>query len=206
MISLLDAPVNGITFDEAAHTYFVAGLRVPSVTQILHTFDRGLDHIDADVLDRKSKLGRAVHRACELDDRGELDDARLHALVRPYLDQWRKFRREMNVLVLAAEHVVYNKLHNYIGTNDRLLRFGKCKRAVLDIKSGAKRPWHQLQTGGYAAAAEKFDEPVDGRFCLYLTPDNYRLVAHEDPRDKAVFLNFAAGFHWMQKQGVLVHE
>jgi CRISPR/Cas system-associated exonuclease Cas4 (RecB family) len=194
-----------IAFDAATHTYTVNGCRVPSVTQILKAFDRGLDAIEPDVLERKSRLGSAVHRACELDDDGLLDEASVHPLVRPYLAQWRAFRCDMAVEVIDNEHIVYNKLHNYIGTNDRLLRFSKYKRAVGEVKSGAKRAWHPLQTGGYAAAAETYDQPVDGRFCLYLTPNNYRLVPHEDPRDKAVFLNAVALYHWMKRQGI-VHE
>jgi hypothetical protein len=192
-----------IQFDEPSHTYMVDGRRVPSVTQILHTFDHGLEMIDPEVLERKSKLGRAVHRACELDDAETLDESSVHELVLPYLQQWRRFRRECEAEVIGNEHIVFNKLHGYVGTNDRLLRFSKFKRAVCDLKTGMKRPWHQLQTGGYAAAAETFDAPVDGRMCLYLTPTDYRLDVHEDPRDRAVFLNAAALHHWMSKQGVL---
>ncbi len=174
-----------------------------SVTTILHAFDHGLDHIDPDVLDRKSKLGTAVHRACELDDEGTLDIETVHALVLPYLEQYRRFRRDTAAEVLANEHIVFNRTHRYIGTNDRLLRVGAKRRAVCDIKSGMPRVWHRLQTAGYAAAAERFDTPVDGRYCLYLTPTTYRLVEHDDQQEKAVFLNLAAAYHWMKKQGVL---
>lgn len=192
-----------VEFDAASHTYRVGGVVWPSVTQILGAFDHGLDMVPEDVLNKKADLGRAVHRACELDDAGTLDESTVHPIVMPYLTQWRRFRAELQVEVLGNEHIVINRLHGYVGTNDRLLRFGRFKRAVCDIKSGMKRPWHEWQTGGYKAAADRWDTPVDGRCCLYLTPDNYKLIVHEDDSDPAVFLNMAATYHAMKKKGVL---
>lgn len=196
-------PLPPVLFDQDTHTYTVGGIIWPSVTQILGVFDHGLDRIDQDLLDRKSMLGRAVHRACELDDKGELDRATLHPVVAPYLEQWRKFRRDLRVEVLDNEHIVVNPMHKYVGTNDRLVGFSKFSRAVLDIKSGMKRRFHEWQTGGYKAAADRYDAPVDGRCCLYLTPDKYRLEIHEDPSDPAVFLNMAAVYYAMKKKGVI---
>ncbi len=193
-----------VQFDAATHTYKVNGIVWPSVTQILHAFDNGLDGIDQDVLDRKSMLGRAVHRACELDDKGDLDGDTLHPVVAPYLEQWRKFRRDMRVQVIGNEHIVVNTLHKYVGTNDRLVAFGRFELAVLDIKSGMKRRTHEWQTGGYKAACDRGAGPaVDGRCCLYLTPERYSLEIHEDPSDPAVFLNMSAVYHAMRKKGII---
>lgn len=192
-----------IEFDRATHTYRVDGVVWPSVTQILSAFDHELDRVDEDVLNRKAVFGQAVHRACELDDAGILDESSVHPSVMPYLEQWRRFRREMQAEVLGNEHIVVNRLHCYVGTNDRLLRFGRFRRAVCDIKSGMRRPWHEWQTAGYKVAADRYDQPVDGRCCIYLSPTNYKLVVHEDDGDCAVFLSMASVYHAFRKKGVL---
>jgi hypothetical protein len=192
-----------IVFQDSNHSYLIDGVIWPSVTQILGAFDRGLDHVDQDVLSRKAALGSAVHRACELDDKRELDEESVHAEVRPYLRQWRQFVTDVGVEVLENEHIVLNEAHRYVGTNDRLVKFGRFKRAVLDIKSGMKRPWHEWQTGGYKAAADRYDSPVDGRCCVYLTPTQYKLVVHDDATDPSVFLNMAACWHGMRRKGAL---
>lgn len=198
-------PAPRIEFDAANHLYTVDGRRMPSVTQILKAFDRGFDFVSADVLRAKADIGTAVHKACELDDLGTLDERSLDESVRPYLEQYRLFRDHCRVTVLAIEHVVYSRLHGFIGANDRLLRTPKFRCAVVDVKTGIKRGWHQLQTAGYAVAAEAPEEAdaVDGRFCLYLSPDQYRLDPHTDVRDRAVFLNFVQAYHWMSHQGAL---
>lgn len=49
------------------------------------------------VLKAAARFGTAVHRACELDDLGELDEATLDARLAGHLHAWRSFCREHRV-------------------------------------------------------------------------------------------------------------
>lgn len=190
-----------IEFDEATHTYRVNGVAVPSVTTILSAFNRSLDRVPRDVLEAKAALGKAVHKACELHDADELDEASIHPSVAPYLAQWRRFRADVPFELIANEQILLNPLHGYIGTADRLIRL-EGARSVLDIKTGVALPWHELQTAGYAAAAEKYaPEPVTRRFSLHLTPDRYRLIEHRKATDRPTFMGAVALYHWMKLNG-----
>lgn len=190
-----------INFDEASHTYTVDGMAVPSVTTILGVFDRGLERVPREVLDEKAALGKAVHRACEYHDLGTLDESTVHPMVLPYLEQWLRFRAEVRFDIEANERVLFNALHGYIGTADRIIRL-ESARSVLDIKTGMQRPWHALQTAGYAAAAEKYDpEPVTRRFSLHLTPTTYRLIEHRERNDRPTFMGAVALYHWLKRNG-----
>ena len=192
-----------IAFDEATHTYRVDGRPVPSVTTILSVFDRSLARVPKQTLEAKGRIGTAVHRACELDDKGALDESSLHPVIAPYLEMWRKFRAEVPITVEHNEEFVFNDLHNYIGTADRLIRY-QGDRAVLDIKTGMKSHWHALQTAAYAAAAERqYQQPVTRRFSLHLMPDRgtYAFVEHTRTTDRPTFLGAVALYHFMQANG-----
>ena len=196
-----------ITFDAAKHAYRVDGRPVPSVTTILSRFDRGLERIPQSVLERKGMLGTAVHRACELDDQGKLDESSLHDMVKPYVAIWRRFRAEVPFTIEHNEQWVYNDLHDYIGTADRIIRYQDA-RSVLDIKTGIKSPWHALQTAAYAAAAERAGgDAVTRRFCVHLMPDRetYHLVEHTTSSDRGTFMGAVALYHFMKRHGE-IHE
>jgi hypothetical protein len=190
-----------IAFDEPTHTYTVEGKAMPSVTTILGVFNRGLDRVPTAILDQKARIGTAVHRACELDDAGQLDEASVHPVVAPYLQQWRLFRQRVRFDVISNEQRVFNPLHNYVGTADRIILF-ESDRSVLDIKTGIESPWHALQTAGYAAAAEQGEGvKIPRRFSLHLTPESYKLIEHKKPTDRPTFMAAVSLYHFMKANG-----
>lgn len=140
----------GLIRDEASHTYFFNGVRVPSVTQILKPL-QDFSGIPPDVLARKAAIGTAVHAACEFDDLGELDNDSVHELVAPYLEGYRKWRLESGVEILECEAFVYHPTLRYAGQLDRIVRI-QGRKWLVDLKTAFSfSPTWSLQTRGYGA-------------------------------------------------------
>jgi hypothetical protein len=124
------------TLDEATHTYTLNGVRVPGVTSILAPIC-DFSRVPPDVLRAASEFGTAVHLACELDDRGDLDEEQLDPALAPYLLGWRKFSKDYTVKWSLIEELVYHPVMGYAGKLDR---YGVVKGddTVVDIKSSAQ--------------------------------------------------------------------
>ncbi len=128
------------TFDPLTHTYEIDGVVVPGVTQICNP------GIAPWYTDEATQRGTHVHRACELYDRGMLDEETLDPQLRPYLDAWKEFVHRYGNEWVAIEQQFFSAAHGFAGTVDRVLPAG-----VLEIKTGAAFPdWLDLQLGGYS--------------------------------------------------------
>jgi hypothetical protein len=184
--------MSALLFDEASHTYTADGVVIPSVTQILAPLN-DLSFIKPDVLQYKRELGTAVHKATELYDQGELDEATVPAVVQPYLDGWIRLRAELSFEILGMEERVFHPAHRYAGTYDRLVLLDG-KRCIWDLKTGGMFPSYGPQTAAYKNAVEKASgKRVEARFTVELRDDGtYRLHEMTDPEDWPVFLGCLA--------------
>lgn len=172
---------NEITFDEETHTYTDArGRVVPGVTGII----RACGLMDTQWSNEwYMQRGLAVHRAVELDEKGDLDEASLDPLVVPYLDAWRRWRADSGYVSTAQELRIYHPVYRYAGTLDQtgILNGQTC---LVDIKTGAYQPWWALQTAAYNAVAK-----CRYRYSLELHGDRkYKLVQHKKTTDLQAFL------------------
>jgi hypothetical protein len=162
-----------LTFDEASHTYRFMGDVVPGVTSILRPL-ASFDGIPPEVLAAKAELGRQVHYACQLDDEDDLDQDSVEPEIEPYLDAWRKFKRDTGCQVLENEKRVFDPINQFAGTLDRVLAFNGAKWLV-DLKTCFTTP---LTAGPQTAAYHRAlgDNSVTRRAALRLRPDGtYRL-------------------------------
>ena len=176
-----------LTFDAESHVYRWAGQVVPGVTTILRPLT-DWSHVDPAVLQAKAELGTSVHLACELDDKGELDDASVHERVAPYLSAWRRFRAETGASVTHNERQVYDNKRGFAGTLDRVLLIDG--RSILtDLKTSATvMPAVGPQTAAYQFGLRAEGIEVDSRAVVQLKPDgSYRYLGLTDPSDSAVF-------------------
>lgn len=175
-----------LTFDEASHTYRVNGKLVPNVTRILQPLI-GYEGISAEILERKSEIGRAVHRATELWDRDDLDESCLDARIVPYLDAYKKFRSEVQPRWNRTESFVYHPRFGYAGTLDREGLIGGVP-AVVDLKCTVEiSPAVGVQTAAYAEALA--DGMKRERYALQLRPDGtYRFEPFRSAMDFQDFL------------------
>ncbi|MDB5975199.1 MAG: hypothetical protein JWR07_1959 [Nevskia sp.] len=175
-----------LTFDELSHTYTFEGRTVPSVTQLLAPLSN-LQMVDPAVLRAAADFGTAVHKACELDDLGELDEESLDPALGPYLSAWRKFSAEHAVKWTLIEGRMHNQAMGYAGTVDR---YGAVRGddAVVDLKSSAiLYPTVGPQLAAYAKAIPG-TTLLTKRIGVLLKPDgNYQAKTYASPMDWAVF-------------------
>ena len=153
-----------LIFNAERHEYTLDGKVLPSVTTVLQ--DVGI--IDYSRIPRETResalhRGRCVHVATQYDDeryfgicRQPLDEASIDPEHMPYVQTWRRFRREKKFRADLIEHRAWHPQYRYAGTLDRTGFFEDhpAFRVCLDIKSGTAEPWVQIQTASYAAFFE----------------------------------------------------
>lgn len=170
-------------FDAATHTYRVAGQVLPSVTQIISAVYPGLfDSIPAWILERKARLGTAVHAAIELYLKDELDATNLHPAIVPYFESWLAWATEEIQATLHLETLFASPL-GYAGMIDWLGDTKSHGLCLVDWKTTVNPGrTHRIQTAGYALG---LPAPQAKRGCLYLKADGSPAVLdlHSNPKD-----------------------
>ncbi|MEX3859675.1 hypothetical protein AB3X94_37430 [Paraburkholderia sp. BR10923] len=197
-----DGVTDRLQFDRAAHRYSVNGQELPGVSRVLWPVspwnaenNPGVSH---EVLQNKAAIGRAAHRAIELDIAGQLDASTLHPLVSPYFTAWQRFQSEAQYLAAESELRVWHPGLGYAGTLDSL-GYLHDRPALVDFKCTVDvGPTVGPQTAAYreaAASTPELDPELREiardarRWCLQLKADGtYRLVPLDDPNDLRVFL------------------
>jgi len=178
-----------LTFEPEPHIYRWKGRVVPGVTRALSVVERGFGFVDPDVLEAARSFGNHMHRAIKLFNDGSLDEEALDPQLKPRLQQWKKFLFDTGFEVTAGEEAVYHHKFGYAGRLDvRGLweKRGNARLWLIDLKSGAVPRTCQLQTSGYAEAAETKPR---FRAALQLMDDRYNLVIHDDPADFNYFIS-----------------
>lgn len=188
-----------LTFDEGSHTYRLGGLVVPSVTQVLKILDDSFDRVPLDVLDAAREFGQHVHAACDLDNRGELDEDSLDPALAEYLAGWRKFLKDRRAKVVASELRVADRRLRYAGTLDAIVEIDGF-RVLVDIKSGAVPSTVGPQTAAYASAAREWcPELCPGtlhRVCVQLMPNDFKAITLRGAGDWNAFLSALNVYQW----------
>ena len=160
-----------------------------SVTGIL----KAEGFIDTQWFDEYSATrGTYVHKACELSDRGELEEAELDPILIPYVSAWQKFIMESKFQITEMETRLVSETHQFSGKPDRIGILNGCP-AIIDLKSGVVQPWTALQLAGY----EILKGSPHKRFGVQLKDDgNYKLTEFKDRQDRQVFLSCLAVYQW----------
>lgn len=193
-----------VVFRESDHTYWQGNTRLPSVTEVLKPLMGDLRFVKADVLEWKSALGTAVHKAIELHLCNDLEYSSLDQEVALYFDQFLAFQRDTGFTERASELRVSHAL-GYAGTLDCVGEFNR-KVGLIDWKcTSVISPVVALQTAAYALAhdAQHVNEvPVNGnRFALRLARDKYRLhryPSHQFNHDITVFKSLLTMHRWCE--------
>lgn len=180
-------------FKQETHEYFLDGVPVPSVTQVLQACGLSdFSMVDPETLTRSMNFGTAVHKVVELDVLGKLDEESLDGKLLPSLSAWRNFIKNVPIKIISIESKVFSVKYGYAGTKDILGTFVyENDLAIVDIKTGVPTISHPIQTAAYMAAYKELsgEKKKIRRFCLYLKEDKYRLVEHTSSLDFNVFLS-----------------
>ena len=82
--------------------------------------------------------GSAIHKITELYDLGIMDKYEIDPKGLPYLESWKRFRKDQNYTPLHIEFQIYHPQLMVGMKIDRL-------PGPIDLKSGTSEPWHILQ-------------------------------------------------------------
>lgn len=194
------------TFNEADHSYTLDGVRLPSVTELIHPLtERFYMGIPAGVLETARQRGKDVHTACQLDDENDLDESTLEPEIGGYLEGWRKFRSDTGAIIVLNEKPIYHRTMRYAGTPDRVVGI-KDETWLLDVKATADvLPVVHVQLCGYARMLSESGMHIHHRAALHLRPDGtYRLI--ETPHDEihvhdSAFMGLLAAHRWRERYG-----
>lgn len=192
---------NELTFTEAMHEYKLNGVIIGSVTQIIK--DAGLiDYslVPKELLEVKSDLGQKVHSTTELYDLGTLDKKDLHPVLKNYLKQWIKFRKDYNFIPTHIEYELYHPLYKYAGRIDRVGTRGT-NLTLLDLKTANPQRANALQTAAYKEMFEKQTGlKIKERMTVYLFEDSYKVEIHNKPDDLPVFLAALSIYNYKRRK------
>ncbi len=127
-----------IVFEPKSHVYYYDGKPLPSVTTIL----KAEGFIDTSFYDDYSReRGSLVHLATQLYDTEVLDEESIDPVIVPYLDAWKKFRKETGFIIEQIETPVFNPAYGYAGTPDRIGQFPgtvTLTRCALELHNDGK--------------------------------------------------------------------
>ena len=166
-------------------------MRMPCVSDILSHFGLiNFSNVREDVLNASLNFGRVVHETCRLYDLDAL--AGWDSEIDPYLEGWKKFRAEKNPIFRLIEEPLVSRVWSFAGTPDRT-----CSDSLLDIKTGQYSVAHQIQTALYKILIEEnYGIKIKTRMCVYLKPNNYKIVFHSDKKDISIAKSLISVFNW----------
>lgn len=204
-----------LEFDEATHSYFADGERVPSVTQILDQV--GL--VDSEwFTEEHRRRGTLVHMFIAMTNTGKVPNVKVEGYgaaaideAREYHKQYVKFLASMKgaLKIEAVEQKVFDPGFGYAGRLDFSGTLAGLP-AIFDVKTnraGYVPIWAKWQLAAYAHALEP--TLMHRRMAVILTPTDYCI--QEFPRDEYIidrddFLSFVRTVRAVQSTKEATYE
>lgn len=204
-----------LAFQEAGHKYSIGGLRIWSTTQIIEA-SAPLSDFAKDA--KAAAFGTEFHKVSAYLDRGEFEGYEYDHVMDPWLDGWRKFRRDFPYLVPfqlgerpCIEMRLYSSRFDFAGALDRVW-WNPVDRYVIinDIKTGGKCPTWQLQTAAYQQLFVETvpNAPPARRWITQVKEGGYKLHKPENPWkvDLNVFLSMQSVWNWKAENNQIPKE
>ena len=203
--------IPGGWFEPVGHVYRDAlGNQILSVTQIfqiLGLVDYG--DVDPNVLNHKSEIGIAVHKAIELLLQDNLDWNTVDDAAMGYVVGAELWFRNMKFQLSACEQqgileIFGMKIGYQYDQRGSIEYQGTRRNVIIDLKTAVKEsPTWALQTAAYALAA-KATESVTRylRVVLHLQKDGrVKPIYYDDSQDEKTFLYMAYSAIWKMNHG-----
>lgn len=194
-----------ITLDDQ-HIYRLDGVIIPGCSEILK--DARLSdysRVRPEVMEAASLFGQAVHAACELFDKGVLDETSLSFPLIPYLDGWKNFRNNYQPVIVPdwIERATGSVKWRFGCKPDRVLLF-RDKVCVVEIKSTAAiMPSVAIQLAAQKIAVEENYKKVHRRIAVQLTGEDdgcgYQFHEFKKPTDEETFICARKLYQWRKE-------
>lgn len=168
-----------IDFDEDTHTYYVNGVRKPSVSAIMRPIsDKHYNdmNVPKSVIEKAAKRGTLVHEAIDLYDTFGVETENKE--IKPYLLGYKMAKR------LEVLFPKYNEIRltngDYCGTLD-MIAIKDNELILIDLKATSKINYEllEVQLCAYKELANFNGHSIDKTYCLHIKPNNYKLVKIE---------------------------
>ena len=197
-----------IRYEDSTHTYWIDGVRVPSITQALKvaTYD-DFDHVRPDVLARKAEQGTALAKMIEEYADGTFDETleRYDLDLLPDFDAFVEWHEKERGEIICCETIVASARYGYAGRLDLVYRLRDHGPSMIDTK----RTYSPPASGGpqTAAQVQAFFEtsgacyPAMPRYLLHIKDGRCTLVPQRNQDDLKVFLAALTVTKWRMKHG-----
>ena len=175
----------------------------PHVTEILRIEGAtNYSGVSKNVLSVAQHFGTAVHKATELSDLKILDETTLSKPLIPYLNGWKKAKKELKLKVIKryVEMPIWSKRWKFKGQPDRIMKRNN-KLVLVEIKATAQiLPANALQTAFYQIGFEEIiNKEIKERWIIRLKPNSYEPKLCKDVYDKDVCIGMTQSYHWKNK-------
>lgn len=178
---------------------------LPRVTTILR--EAGLidfSHVPDSVMVPAQEFGTAFHMARHLWDKGTLDEATLSEPLVPYLEAYKKFKKDFgfSVSIEESEKRLVSAKWGFRGTPD-LWPIINGKRILIDTKTSTQMyPATAVQTAAYQILLDEHGIKVHARWGLKIKEDEtYQIEKYEDISDRSAFLSALNLWNWKKRKG-----
>jgi hypothetical protein len=200
-------------FDEKSHTYRVKGVIVPGVTRVIdHAGLTDYDNVRADILERKSALGKVVHRCIHFWNQRDLDWSTVDERAKGYVESCIQLSDDLKLVPRKVECQCIAELNGMLyGMQVDWEGLVGPDEALIDYKITCQaQPHHAIQLAGYALGLphEKLTSPA-ARFLarkrftakLHEGGKRARLIPYESKNDAKVFESALMISHWKLLMG-----
>lgn len=172
------------SFTESDHSYWLEGVRIPSITQLIQK--GGLVSGEHFFTEASRARGTEIHTLCTAFDLGALVQANLEGPHSGYVLAYLAASAQMKPEWTRIEEADYHAGLKFAGRIDRegiVLR----QFSIVELKSAVKAAHHAVQTALQTILTEprhKLPLTTVQRLCIYLKANGkFQVVRHEDARD-----------------------
>ncbi len=188
------------TFDEKTHTYYLDGVKIPSVSEIIAPL-YDFSSVSPAKLENAAHYGKAVHKTIELFLSGTIDHDKLDDKLKQPLEEFKGFiaNEVINGNIISVETKCYSNKLKFAGTIDLITDMG-----IIDIKTRKYSPkTDDLQLTAYSILSG-LNKPL---YVLELLPDKpYNLVKVVNRQAKSMFLYMLDYWHKTNKFNLKLKE
>jgi len=181
-------------FDRDVHVHRIGNRIIPGATDILK--DAGFSFPQGNM-----EMGKGIHLATELDDRGELDESTVSDDIYSYLIGWRKFRADTGFQPTRIEEPNVNVALGFATVLDREGTWSAGKaRVLVEIKKYDPPFFTGLQLALQDLTLPQLMLPRE-RISVQLTPfGGYVIHPFKNKNDRSLAMALVS-LYWFKRNG-----